>query len=78
MRLADGDLKPQNVLATLDGRTFKVSDFGNVLRLGATAASSSSSSDADHALAAGRGGGGSGAAPGTLNFWGTPEFMAPE
>jgi len=47
-----------------------------VLRLGATAASSGG--DADHALAAGRGGGSSGAAPGMLNFWGTPEFMAPE
>lgn len=84
---ADGDLKPQNVLATLDGEVFKVSDFGLVRVLQDSpgrgsggggskrrlrfARSSASSAEAS-------GSGGSDTSVGTANLWGTPEFMAPE
>lgn len=63
--LVHGDLKPHNVLVSLDGRTFKVSDFGLIRRL---------TEGSLELTRAGRGLAGAG----TVHFWGTPEYMAPE
>lgn len=78
---ADGDLKPQNVLATLDGSVFKVSDFGlvRVLREGSATGSAGRWPRLARASSAeASGSGGSVTSAGTANLWGTPEFMAPE